>query len=570
MQQPIVIFRRLLTLILICIGLGAAPAYALIPIGKANISGQVVDSNGLPIADVVVSVEGPLPLLLTHKTNTSPGGFYSFTGISPEQKVQVSFSKAGFAASQGSVSLQRHAPGKGHGHGLLAKLQPATLNKTLLASGVVQKLNPAQGGTLTEKGFKVSFAPNSITGSANTAVEVVISPIDVSTAEAAAAPGDYSAQTLAGQAVQLESFSMADFTLTQAGKKVNLKPGTTAQIELLLPANTPLVIGAETPMWYFDTRRGVWQEEGRGSVGESTSNPNRLAVFANVKHFTFWNSDQPLNSTEVTGRVIDGDGQPLSLANVEGFGVDYAGHSYAVPTNAQGVYCIKIKSNAQSKLIASINLAGTHFESAGLLVNAAQANNSCANGTAQQLADIVLPVKLACVEGNVKDEQNQPVAGVTVFTSAGNYGTTDASGAFHLQAPENSSIKVSTSGYPTKVVTTANNGAACAVAELRPNTGAGLACVTGKVYQCTPDNPYPNITVRASSLSPANALLGSSQPTGADGIYCIDGLPDNQDVIIGPDNGYQQDTHQLNTGHGGGTCAAQTCNAAADLNIYCY
>lgn len=566
MQQPLVIFRRLLAFALICIGLGAAPAYALIPIGKASISGQVVDSNGLPVADVVVRVKGPLPLLVIQKTNTTPGGFYSFTGISPEQKVQVSFSKAGFAPSQGSVSLQRQAPGKGLG--LLVKLQPATLNKTLLTSGAVQTLNPTQGGTLAEKGFKVSFAPNSITGTANTAVDVVISPIDVSTAEAAAAPGDYSAQTLAGQTVQLESFSMADFTLTQAGKKVNLKAGATAQIELLLPTNTPLKIDDETPMWYFDTNKGVWQEEGRGRVGESTSTPNRLAVFANVKHFTFWNSDQPLNSTEVTGRVIDGNGQELSLADMEGFGVDYAGHSYAVPTNDQGVYCIKIKSNAQSQLKASINLAGTHFESAGLLVNAGQANNSCANGTAQQLPDIVLSVKLACVEGNVKDEQNQPVAGVTVFTSAGSYGTTDASGAFHLRAPENSSIKVSTNGYPAKVVTTTNSGAACAVAELRPNTGTGLACITGTVYQCGPDNPISGRTVKVISQV-GDVLLGSSQPTDANGTYCVDGLPGNQDVVIDSGSNYDP-TWQTNTGNGGGTCATQTCNAAPDLNVDCY
>lgn len=568
MQQASVLFRRCLALALICLSLGVSPTYAVTKIGKANISGQVVDSNGLPIAGVVVKVKGPAPLRVIRKTRTDLGGFYALNGLNTKQKLLVSFKKAGFAPSQGSLNLEQESPSAAK---KAVKFQSATLNKMLLTSGTVQQLNPAQGGTLTEKGFKVSFTPDSLTGSADIPVDITISPIDVSSAEAAAAPGDYSARTLDGQQVQLESFSMADFTLSQAGNKVNLKPGATADIELLLPANTPLALGAETAMWHFDMQNGVWQEQGRGQVAQATLNPSRRSVFATVKHFSWWNSDQPLLSTEVTGRVLDAQGLPLNAANVEGFGLDYAGHSYAVPTNGQGRYCIKIKSAARSELLASITLAGINFKSAGMPVTGEQGGNSCANGTAQQVPDIVLPTKLACIEGNVKDQYNKPVAGLTVFTSSGSYASTDANGAFHLSAAEKSSIKVSALGYPIKQVTTADAGAACAVAELRPGTGTGPTCLAGVVYQCNPSNPIPGRVVEARLLN-SNLVLGRSQPSTADGSYCIDGLPAAQDVVIdpSPEQPYYNEAWQANTGNAGGTCAQQTCNAGPALDIECY
>ena len=559
--------RRILFLCLLCIGFSSSPAYALIAIGNAEISGQVVDTNGMPVVGVQVRVAAPLPQLLTHKTTTSAGGFYSIRGITPEQKLQLHFEKPGYTPSQGSVSLKRKASSKSHS--VLAKFEPATLNKMLLPSGVRQKLDPATGGSLAEQGFKVSFSANSLTGAADAPVDVVISPIDVSTAAVAAAPGDYSARTVDGQPVQLESFSMADFTLSQNGRKVNLKPGATAEIELLLPLNTPLQLGDETPMWHFDTRAGLWLEEGRGRVDVSSLNANRLAVFATVSHFSWWNSDQAINTTEVRGRVVDTAGQPLAYASLSSTGIDYAGQSSA-STDGQGSYCIKLKSLSRSALIASITVANLRFESAALAVNAGQAGNSCAAGTALQVADIVLPTRLACVEGHILDEQGQPVAGARVFTSAGSFVASDAAGAFKLPAAESSLIKVGSEGYPVKQVTTADAGAACAVVELRPNSGnAGPACLTGVVYQCSPDSPLSGLNIEARQLSD-NALLGTAV-TAADGTYCIDGLPAQQTVLIDPNPaGYNNEAEEVNSGNGGGTCATQSCNAAPPMDIWCY
>lgn len=86
--------RRVCVLALLMLGLSALPAHAVL-IGKASISGQVVDSEGLPLAGVRVRVQGPLPLIFPRQVETGAGGFYRIDGVSPEQKLQLSFSKSG-------------------------------------------------------------------------------------------------------------------------------------------------------------------------------------------------------------------------------------------------------------------------------------------------------------------------------------------------------------------------------------------------------------------------------------------------------------------------------------------
>ena len=557
--------------LVLVMGLFIAPVYAS---GKGTIVGQVVDTNGVPLSGVTVSVKGAASVI------TNPGGMYTLSGVKQKSRVLVSFQKTGYALTQGTVSLVRKEgrekddqddrdddDNRHEDHRDSKKLSQATLSKAMLMSGASQTLNTATGGVLSESGFKVTFPANSLTVSGN--VDVVISPIDVSTREIAAAPGDFSARTVNGRRVTLESFSMADFTLTQNGLPVNLKPGATADIELLLPANTPLIAGYVKPLWYFNLANGLWQEEGTGAVGHSTTTAGRLAIFASVKHFTYWNSDQPLNSTAVSGKVVDKNGVPIAGASVEGFGVDYAGHSYAVPTDVNGNYCIQIRSSSITSLTASLVLGGLVANSAPLLVTSSAAQTTCATGGAQPVPNIVLATAFSCISGDVKDAAGLPVANALVYSTTGGFTTTDVNGVFQLLAPENTSVNVLVGGYPVVTVTTPVAGSPCAVVAIRPSTGGGgVACVTGIVYQCSPANPYQNIEVRA--LDATGALLGISAPTGANGIYCIDGLPSNSIVNFHNNADMSQVDYLSNTGMGGGSCATNTCNVGPSMDIYCF
>jgi hypothetical protein len=92
-------------------------------------------------------------------------------------------------------------------------------------------------------------------------------------------------------------------------------------------------------------------------------------------------------------------------------------------------------------------------------------------------------------------------------------------------------------------------GASCAVANIRPNSGALAACLYGFVGM-------PGYVV--STYDPISNALLANTATGNDGRYCVDGLPADSNVNIGI-----LSTQQLltPTGSGGGSCATNTCNA---------
>lgn len=562
---------RLLLVVLGTAGLFSTPAQATLPLqGKSTISGQVFDVDGRPLEGVTVQVREGIILKRGQKAVTSPGGVFSLTGIVPAQRILLSFEKEGYTPTQGSVSLVNRVPtGKKIPRYEYALLKQATLSKTLLKSGAVQSLDASQGGTLAEAGFKVSFAPDSLTVVDGPAVQVVITPVDVATAAINGAPGEFAARTADGRLETLESFSMADFSLFQGSRKVNLKPGATADIELLLPANTALQEDDSTPMWYFDTAKGLWLEEGVGRVAPSTSLPDRLAVFATVAHFSWWNSDQVITVAEVTGRVVDRNGKLMSGVSVAGQGVDYAGSSSPLLTDANGVYCQKVKAEALSELRATGYIGSIGLLSAPQQVRAGVAGSRCADGTAAAVADLVMPIGLACVSGSVVDAQGAAVAGATVYTRSGANALTDAQGQFQLNVAEQSEDVIYTTGYPSVPLVTPAMGAPCASVVMRPGSSGGTACLAGFVYQCDMSTRPAGVQMYAKDPV-SGAPIGASARGDEYGSYCLDGLPAGTQVRVGPVNSSIDEGVEVNTGSGGGSCASNTCNAVPPLDIWCY
>lgn len=549
-----------------------APVYAD---NKGIITGQVVDTTGMPISGVSVSAKG------APAVTTNPGGVYTLTGVKQKSRILVEFAKAGYAPTQGTVSLVRkekndrkdredrnddHDDHDDDNHH--KKMSRVTFSKTMVKSGATQKLDTALGGSLNEKGFKVTFPANSLTATGS--VDVVISPLDVSTRDIAAAPGDFSARTARGQRVTLESFTMADFTITQNGQPVNLKRGSTADIEMLLPTNTPLISGLIKPLWYFNTANGRWQEEGTGSVAPSTTTPGRLAIFASVQHFTFWNSDQPLTSTAVQGRVVDPYGIPVAGASVVSYGVDYAGSS-GIATDANGNYCILVRIGSTSSLTASKEFGGIVAQSSPLIITSGTAPTTCTTGGAQLIPNIVLASRTTCISGDVRDASNAPVAGVTVYSTSGGFTNSDINGAFQVAAMENSSVTLFVVGYPTVTVTTPAAGSPCAVVQIRPSVtgGGGTSCVSGLVFSCSPTSPQAGIVINV--VDNGNNVITSSTPSNANGLYCIDGLPSNTTMSFrGKDSVFYGPVLMSNTGPSGGSCATNNCNAGPAIDVFCY
>ena len=561
-SRLLVLFSTLLALL--------SPAAFAHP-GFGTIAGVVVDQDGVPLQGVTVSTPG------VRRAVTDDGGVYNMTGVLRGGRTIVTFSKDGYATTQGVANFQRgyrnvrcwlhqHRGRYAADHGCNDVPGTVTLSKTLLKAGARQSLDSSIGGSLIEGGFKVTFPANALTS--NGTIDVSITPIDVSTAQLGGAPGDFAARNADGNRVQLESFSMADFVLTRNGRPVNLRRGATADIELLLPATTRLRDGDSTPMWYFDTTSGLWIEEGSGLVGPSTVEADRLAVFASVRHFTYWNSDMAIDSTCTSGFVVDSSGTPLGGISVEGFGVDYAGHSYTVPTDANGHYCIQVKTNGTTKLVASAMLGGqTVLSQSSTLVTTGGTLATCGAGGCQAAPDIVLSLNTACVSGQVLDAAGNPVANTIVRSGQGAATTTDASGNFQLVAVENQSVRIYVPGYPYAEVTTGSAADACAQVTIQPAAPGTTTCITGRYLVCgAGEIPAAGETVGAY-VSPDATTPVAETVSDAGGNYCLDSLPLNSQFYI---RGYYSDAEPTDTGSSSGTCASKpSCRAGPDLTGPC-
>src|SRR5690606_3761308 len=101
-------------------------------------------------------------------------------------------------------------------------------------------------------------------------VEVSLTPLDPSVpAELAAYPGDFSAETMDGASVMLETFGVMDVTIRQAGEELNVAPGRALTVRFPAPAGNaapPAVAG----LWSFDEARARWVEEGSASYDADT------------------------------------------------------------------------------------------------------------------------------------------------------------------------------------------------------------------------------------------------------------------------------------------------------------
>ncbi len=176
-----------------------------------------------------------------------------------------------------------------------------TFNAVLLTAGTVQTVNASTGGMLKAEDNAMLQLPAAGLETANGApvtgdVQVSITPLDISNPDRARAfPGRLEAVTTTGEDVGIVSLGMTDFTLTQNGQEVNLKPGSSAKVHIPLYANvnldgSPINLGDTMPLWSMSEKTGEWVQEGLGVVVD-TGNGSR-ALEATVTHFSIWNGDK--------------------------------------------------------------------------------------------------------------------------------------------------------------------------------------------------------------------------------------------------------------------------------------
>ncbi|MEP6570236.1 MAG: hypothetical protein ABJC10_10715 [Acidobacteriota bacterium] len=102
-------------------------------------------------------------------------------------------------------------------------------------------------------------------------------------------PGDYRALDSSQNPVEMLSYGAvyAQFR-DSSGNPLNLKSGTTAQIEVPIPAEQQASAKPSIPMWSYDESRGIWVEEGKATRKLTPQGP---VYVGKTKHFSTLNMD---------------------------------------------------------------------------------------------------------------------------------------------------------------------------------------------------------------------------------------------------------------------------------------
>ena len=189
-------------------------------------------------------------------------------------------------------------------------------------------------------------------------------------------PGTFEGVDLSGQTVFINTFGFADVTVTSGSQQLQLAPGSSAALELPVPA--PLQAGAPDtiPSWWFDPDARTWYE-----VGMFNRIGNLFAT--SIPHFSIWNCDVAATRCYVSGRVVNSNMVPVKGARVTFKSFRGSGGyvtSGETSTPEDGTFRVPVDANADIEFWAEkANVESAHrFE------------HACENNGEMYVGDLVL------------------------------------------------------------------------------------------------------------------------------------------------------------------------------------
>lgn len=124
-------------------------------------------------------------------------------------------------------------------------------------------------------------------------------------------PGKYIGLQGDGSQTGILSYGFIEVTIEDAsGIPLQLAPGKLATITYPMDAHiseTPQSI----PLWYYDTKKGIWVEDGSATYDAATN-----SYTGEVSHFTVWNLDKKFNGAALKGCVEDVNGMRIPEAEL--------------------------------------------------------------------------------------------------------------------------------------------------------------------------------------------------------------------------------------------------------------
>ena len=259
-----------------------------------TVTGTVTNPAGSPLAGVNV-VSG------TETTTTNENGVYSLTLLT-DTNTSITADLLNHAQNSRVVTVTSDAT--------------TTLDMTLVVVDTIEVFNAADGILVSIKGASVDLPSNAYVLADGTVysaeVTVKVSYNRVTTVNGEEAfPGAFIGLEDNGSTTGIRSYGFIDVTLHDSeGNPLQLADGAEATLTFPMDRNideTPATI----PLWYYDTEKGIWVEDGVAAYDVDTNTYSGA-----VTHFTTWNLDAKFNGAAIEGCVEDINGLRVPVADI--------------------------------------------------------------------------------------------------------------------------------------------------------------------------------------------------------------------------------------------------------------
>ena len=267
------------------------------------LSGIVRDASGTPIEGVSI-VSG------SSAATTNTDGFFEFDQIQVvsvlNDRSVVRFSKAGYFDVVRSMDADDDAADGASWEVVMCKKEnnDFTSIKTYSSSSSDQTLQAGEMKIdMPQDGYKVDGTGAGYTGKVKSEM-VYLDPNNERFSEMMPG-GDLAAVRSDNSSAQLVSYGMTDLNMyAENGDKLQLKDGSKAKLTFPIPAGMGENPPASIPLWSFNEKTGLWEEEGSAALQGNV-------YVGEVAHFSWVNLDYPEDQGTVYGYVKDDTGKIL-------------------------------------------------------------------------------------------------------------------------------------------------------------------------------------------------------------------------------------------------------------------
>lgn len=379
------------------------------------LSGIVRDASGTPIEGVSI-VSG------SSAATTNTDGFFEFDQIQvvsvQNDRSVVRFSKAGYfdvvrsmdADDADGASWEVVMCKKENNDFTSIKTYSSSSDQTLQAGDM--KIDMPQDG------YKVDGTGASYTGKVKSEM-VYLDPNNERFSEMMPG-GDLAAVRSDNSSAQLVSYGMTDLNMyAENGDKLQLKDGNKAKLTFPIPAGMGENPPASIPLWSFNEKTGLWEEEGSAALQGNV-------YVGEVSHFSWVNLDYPEKQGTVYGYIKDDTGKVLP-----GVRLSIGQLLASTVSKSDGYYSHEVPANTDF----SITVKDLYY--GGINQNVSVKVSALSPGERRQV-DITLP-HLVRVYGKVMNERGDGIrSSVWVQTDKAKTEVlqTDKDGNFNVYVPK--------------------------------------------------------------------------------------------------------------------------------------